>query len=131
MFTFFHYLIFKNSFGLSVCLFICLFVCLTVVGITESESSITVISTAGVSTVSAIVSSKTVSVGIGMTVVSGVEDSGISLSLRVSLTLLAGISHSSLLCGSRGGNKEGVVESISVAISVSVGSGIANMDYCR
>jgi hypothetical protein len=66
-----------------------------------------------------------------MTVVSGVEDSGISLSLslRVSLTLLAGISHSGLLCGSRGGNKEGVVESIPVAISVSVGSG--NMDYCR
>jgi hypothetical protein len=64
-----------------------------------------------------------------MTVVSGVEDSGISLSLRVSLTLLAGISHSGLLCGSRGGNKEGVVESISVPISVSVRSG--NMDYCR
>jgi hypothetical protein len=63
-----------------------------------------------------------------MTVVSGVEDSGISLSLslRVSLTLLAGISHSGLLCGSRGGNKEGVVESIPVAISVSVGSGIGN-----
>merc|ERR1712051_281088 len=112
-------------------LLVCLFVCLTVVGITESTESITVVSTAGVSTISAIVSTKTVSVGVGMTVVSGVEDSGISLSLSlgVSLTFLAGISHSGLLCGSRGGNKEGVVESISVAISVSVGSG--NMDYCR
>ena len=101
-----------------------MFVCLTIVGITESTESITVVSTAGVSTITAIVSAKTVSVGVGMTVVSGVEDSGISLSLslRVSLTLLAGISHSGLLCGSRGGNKEGVVESISVAISVSVGS---------
>merc|ERR550539_1124666 len=129
MLCFFHYLIFKNSFGL----FVCLFVCLTIVGITESTESISVVSTAGVSTITAIVSTKTVSVGVGVTVVSGVEDSGISLSLslRVSLTLLAGISHSGLLCGSRGGNKEGVVESISVAISVSVGSGIANMDYCR
>merc|ERR1711971_1250257 len=127
MFMFFHYLIFKSSFGL----FVCLFVCLTVVGITESTESITVVSTAGISTISAIVSAKTVSVGIGMTVVSRVEDSGISLSLSlgVSLTLLAGISHSGLFCGSRGGNKEGVVESISVAISASVGSG--NMDYCR
>merc|ERR1712203_1123533 len=80
MLRFFHYLIFKNSFGL--------FVCLTVVGITESTESITVVSTAGVSTISAIVSAKTVSVGIGMTVVSRVEDSGISLSLGVSLTLL-------------------------------------------
>merc|ERR1712086_958000 len=68
----------------------------------------------------------------GMSVVSGVEDSGVSLSLSlgVSLTLLAGISHSSL-CGNRGG-KEGMVESISVAISdtmsVSVGCSI---DYCR
>merc|ERR1719362_2610218 len=123
MLCFFHYLIFKNSFGL----FVCLFVCLTVVGITESTESITVVSTAGVSTISAIVSTKTVSVGVGVTVVSGVEDSGISLSL--SLTLLAGISHSGLLCGSRGSNKEGVVEAISVAISVSVGS--SNMDYCR
>merc|ERR1719400_2342211 len=72
---------FKISFGLFVCLFACLFVCLTVVGITESTESITVVSTAGVSTISTIVSAKTVSVGIGMTVVSGVEDSGISLSL--------------------------------------------------
>merc|ERR1712051_714090 len=112
-------------------LLVCLFVCLTIVGITESTESITVVSTAGVSTITAIVSAKTVSVGVGMPIVSGVEDSGISLSLSlgVSLTLLAGISHSGLLCGSRGGNKEGVVESISVAISVSVGSG--NMDYCR
>merc|ERR550539_1429827 len=125
MLCFFHYLIFKNSFGL----FVCLFVCLTIVGITESTESITVVSTAGVSTISAIVSAKTVSVGIRMTVVSGVENSGISLSLGVSLTLLAGISHSGLFCGSGGGNKEGVVESISIAISVSVGSG--NMDYCR
>merc|ERR1712051_840540 len=117
MLRFFHYLILKI-------LLVCLFVCLTIVGITESTESITVVSTAGVSTISAIVSTKTVSVGVGMTVVSGVEDSGISLSL--SLTLLAGISHSGLLCGSRGGNKEGVVESISVAISVSVGSGIGN-----
>merc|ERR1719350_392209 len=134
MFMFFSLSDFLNFFWL-VCLFICLFVCLTVVGITESTESITVVSTAGVSTISAIVSAKTVSVGIGMTVVSGVEDSGISLSLSlslgVSLTLLAGISHSGLLCGSRGSNKEGVVESISVAISVSVGSGIAYMDYCR
>merc|ERR1712010_299787 len=122
MLCFLHYLIFKNSFGL----FVCLFVCLTVVGITESTESITVVSTAGVSTISTIVSTKTVSVGVGVTVVSGVEDSGISLSLRVSLTLLAGISHSGILCGSRGGNKEGVVESISVTISVSVGSGIGN-----
>jgi hypothetical protein len=66
-----------------------------------------------------------------MPVVSGVEDSGISLSLSlgVSLTLLAGVSHSGL-CGSRGGYKKGVVDSISVAksvaISVSVGCGIAN-----
>merc|ERR1712051_331175 len=115
MLCFFHYLILKI-------LLVCLFVCLTVVGITESTKSITVVSTASVSTISAIVSAKTVS---------GVEDSGISLSLSlgVSLTLLAGISHSGLLCGSRGGNKEGVVESISIAISVSVGS--SNMDYCR
>ena len=100
-----------------------MFVCLTVVGIT-SITSITVVSTAGVSTISAIVSAKTVSVGMRMTVVSGIEDSGIglSLSLGVSLTLLAGISHSGSLCGSGGGNKEGVVESISVAISVSVRS---------
>merc|ERR1712051_791780 len=112
MLCFFHYLILKI-------LLVCLFVCLTVVGITESTKSITVVSTASVSTISAIVSAKTVSVGVGMPIVSGVEDSGISLSLGVSLTLLAGISHSGLLCGSRGGNKEGVVESISVAISVS------------
>jgi len=107
-----------------------LFVCLTVVGITSIPASITVVSTTGVSTVSAIVSAKTVSVGMGMSVVSGVEDSGVSLSLSlgVSLTLLAGVSHSGL-CGSRGGYKDGVVESISVAISVSVGCG--NMDYCR
>merc|ERR1712051_725303 len=112
-------------------LLVCLFVCLTIVGITESTESITVVSTASVSTISTIVSTKTVSVGVGMTVVSGVEDSGISLSLSlgVSLTLLAGISHSGFLCGSRGGNKEGMMESISVAISVSIGSG--NMDYCR
>merc|ERR1712051_116090 len=109
-------------------LLVCLFVCLTVVGITESTKSITVVSTASVSTISAIVSAKIVSVGVGMTVVSGVEDSGISLSLSlgVSLTLLAGISHSGFLCGSRGGNKERMMESISVAISVSVGSGIGN-----
>merc|ERR1712051_214683 len=124
MLCFFHYLILKI-------LLVCLFVCLTVVGITESTKSITVVSTASVSTISAIVSAKTVSVGVGMPIVSRVEDSGISLSLSlgVSLTLLAGISHSGLLCGSRDGNKEGVVESISVAISVSVGS--SNMDYCR
>merc|ERR1719350_2154279 len=84
MFMFFSLSDFKNFFWL-VCLFVYLFVCLTVVGITKSESSITVVSTAGVSTVSAIVSAKTVSVGIGMTVVSGVEDSGISLSLSLSL----------------------------------------------
>jgi len=109
-----------------------LFVCLTVVGITSIPASITVtvVSTAGVSTVSAIVSAKTVSASIGMPVVSGVEDSGVSLSLSlgVSLTLLAGISHSGL-CGNRGG-KEGMVESISVAISdamsVSVGCSIGN-----
>merc|ERR1719483_172484 len=97
MFTFFIICCFYfYSFGL----FVCLFVCLTVVGIPSIPASITVtvVSTAGVSTVSAIVSAKTVSASIGMPVVSGVEDSGISLSLSlgVSLTLLAGVSHSGL-----------------------------------
>merc|ERR1719483_959890 len=142
MFTFFHYLFFIliHLACLFVYLFICLFVCLTVVGITSIPASITVtvVSTAGVSTVSAIVSAKTVSASIGMPVVSGVEDSGISLSLSlslslgVSLTLLAGVSHSGL-CGSGGGYKKGVVESISVAksVAISVSVGCSNMDYCR
>merc|ERR1740137_101285 len=127
MFTFFHYLIFFLFIWL-----VCLFVCLTVVGITSIPASITVstVSTAGVSTVSAIVSAKTVSTGIGMSEVSGVEDSGVSvsLSLGVSLTLLAGVSHSGL-CGNRGG-KEGVVESISVAPATISNMG-CSIDYCR